>query len=67
MKIIIVQWIVCSRELYKQFGYKNEMRVIHSTHPRFVTGTRFDYGFNGIAVEDGYTILQLPVETSEES
>ena len=64
MKIIIVQWVVCSPELYKLFGYKTEMRVIHSTHPRFVAGTRFDYGFNGIAIEDGYTIIQLPVVES---
>jgi hypothetical protein len=31
--------------------------VIESNHPRFVAGSRFDYGFLGIALAEGYTIL----------
>ena len=31
--------------------------VLHSNHPRFVEGSRFDYGFLKIALAEGYTIL----------
>ena len=38
----------------------DNMRVIESDHPRFSIGTRFDYGFLGIASSEGYTIVILP-------
>jgi len=36
------------------------MTVILSNHPRFSDGTRFDYGFMNIAVDEGYTITVVP-------
>lgn len=30
--------------------------VVKSTHPRFVAGTRFDYGFLKIALREGYDV-----------
>ena len=30
--------------------------VLESDHPRFVPGTRFDYGFLQIALDEGYDI-----------
>lgn len=55
MKFIVVQWFT---EL--QFGYKKAMRVMQSTHPRFINGSRFDFGFMEIAIEEGYAITVLP-------
>jgi hypothetical protein len=42
------------------------MYVIASSHGRFDVGSRFDYGFMGIAVEQGYTITVLPMQEVEE-
>ena len=42
--------------------YRTTMVVILSNHPRFSEGTRFDYGFMGIAVDEGYTITVVPSE-----
>lgn len=57
MKTIVVEWI--DEEL--QFGYGKAMRVIKSDHPRFVVGSRFDFGFFGIATDEGYAIISLPM------
>lgn len=57
MKTIIVKWV---KE--EQFGYGKAMRVIVSDHKRFVVGSRFDYGFFGIATDEGYTIVSLPMD-----
>ena len=54
MKTIVFQWISDG------FGVGDEMRVINSDHPRFVKGSRFDYGFFKIATAEGYTIISLP-------
>jgi hypothetical protein len=54
MKTIIVRWIEEASE------YRRAMQVIESDHPRFVKGTRFDFGFFSIATEEGYTIISLP-------
>ena len=54
MKYIVVQ------HLLEGGQYRTAMRVIRSNHPRFSDGTRFDYGFMGIASEEGYTITVLP-------
>jgi len=40
--------------------YEKAMRVIYSDHERFTEGTRFDYGFMGIASGEGYAIEVLP-------
>ena len=45
----------------KQFGYGKAMRVAESTHPRYVVGSRFDYGFLEIASMQGYRIEIEPV------
>jgi len=36
--------------------YGSCARVIASNHPRFVANSRFDYGFLGIALDQGYTV-----------
>ena len=59
MKYIVVQ----SRlTLGQNPQYRTTMTVMLSNHPRFSDGTRFDYGFMGIAVDEGYTITVLPSE-----
>ena len=61
MNIIIVQWVPET-----DFGYGKAMRVIKSDHPRFVAGTRFDFGFMSIATNEGYTIISLPMQTDDQ-
>lgn len=56
MKYIVVKWV---KE--EEFGYGKAMRVIASDHPRFIVGTRFDYGFFNIATDDGYVITSVPM------
>lgn len=41
--------------------YPWEMRVAASDHPRFTEGTRFDWGFAHIALDEGYTVTITPV------
>jgi hypothetical protein len=55
-KIIVVEWIE------EKSTYGMAMKVIASTHPRFVSGTRFDYGFFNTATKEGYTIISTPME-----
>ena len=55
-KSIIVQWIPVDNDPF----YKTEMRVVVSDHPKFDKGSRFDYGFFGIATMEGYVIISLP-------
>jgi len=57
MKTIIVKWVP---EI--EFGYGKAMRVIESSHERFVTGSRFDFRFFHIATDEGYTIISLPMD-----
>ncbi|MBW2973926.1 hypothetical protein KY346_06060 [Candidatus Woesearchaeota archaeon] len=41
-------------------------KVIESTHPRFGTDIRFDYGFLNVALfKDGYSVLLFPQEKSD--
>lgn len=56
-KIIAVQWV---KEM--GYGYGKAMRVIESNHPRFIVGSRFDYGFFDIATNEGYIIVSYPLE-----
>lgn len=44
-----------------EWGYGKAMRVTESDHPRFVVGSRFDYGFLNIAVKEGFGIEIEPV------
>lgn len=61
MKFIIVQWVPET-----EFGYGKAMRVIASNHPRFAVGSRFDYGFFGVATDEGYIITSYPMEKPHE-
>ena len=56
-KAIVVKWV---EEDEKITGHKKAMRVIVSDHPRFIVGSRFDFGFFNIATEEGYKITSLP-------
>lgn len=57
MKSITVKWVE-----EHDYGYGKAMRVIESDHPRFVIGSRFDYGFFDIATNQGYKIVSLPMD-----
>lgn len=57
MKTIVVKWIQET-----EFGYGKAMRVIESGHERFTLGSRFDFDFFGIATDEGYTIISLPMD-----
>jgi hypothetical protein len=59
MKTIVVRWVP------EPGMYGKAMRVILSDHPRFTVGTRFDYGFFGIATDEGYVIISHPMMSSE--
>ena len=58
-KLIVVQWV---KE--DAFGYGKAMRVVESNHPRFIIGSRFDYGFFNVASDEGYVILSLPMPSA---
>lgn len=60
MKTIVVQWVPEA-----EFGHEMAMRVIASGHPRFVPGSRFDFGFMKIATKDGYTIISIPIQAAQ--
>lgn len=57
MKYIVVKWV---KE--DQFGYGKAMRVVASNHPRWTVGHRFDFGFFGIATDEGYVITSFPID-----
>lgn len=52
MKLIVAIWTKCDPKT----GYEHELRVIESSHPRFVYGSRFDFGFLQVANREGYTV-----------
>lgn len=54
MKYIVVQWQP------EEGMYHKAMRVLVSNHPRFLEGTRYDFGFLEISSCEGYTITVLP-------
>ena len=56
-KLIIVQWVKVTGDQF----YDKEMRIIYSTHKKFIVGYRFDFGFFNIATKEGYSILSLPL------
>jgi len=60
VKTIVVQWVP-----EEEFGYGKAMRVIASEHPIFAVGYRFDYGFMNIVTDEGYTVVSLPMQPSE--
>lgn len=53
MKEIVVKWV------YDTNIHGKEMRVISSNHPRFIKGSRFDFGFFDIATDEGYNIISF--------
>ena len=46
--------------------YKRALCVVFSTHPRFITGTRFDWGFANISMNEGYSLTLLPLTQDAE-
>jgi len=56
MKTIVVKWIP------EKSCYGKAMKVIESDHPEYTKDSRFDYGFFGIATDQGYTIISLPLD-----
>jgi len=38
--------------------------VVESDHPRFTAGTKFDFGFVDVALEDGWTVTIEPHEVN---
>jgi len=56
VKKIVVVWVETVNDPF----YDREMRVVYSTHERFVKGTRFDFGYMTIAGKDGYIVEVLP-------
>ena len=56
MNKITAKWVETKNDDF----YPKEMRVVYSTHERFVVGSRFDFGFLQIASEEGYVIEILP-------
>lgn len=65
MTTIIVKWV--PNENKENFVCDMLMLVIKSTHKRFKSGSRFDFGFFKVATKEGYTITSLPMdETIEE-
>lgn len=61
MKTIVVKWIP-----EESFGYGRAMKVIESDHKRFIKDSRFDFGFFSIATDEGYTIISLPLQKTEQ-
>ena len=51
--------IIC--EIGPDDQYPWAMYVVASGHPRFVVGSRFDFGFMKIALNEGYTVIVGPV------
>ena len=60
MKVIVVK--VHKVDPNKFFGYTIEMRVITSSHPRFVVGHRWDWGFQEYTLREGYTTILIPTD-----
>jgi len=56
MKYLVAQWRP------EESHYNMALYVVISNHPRFVEGSRFDFGFLNIASCEGYTITILPSE-----
>lgn len=67
MKKITVKWFETLNNRFNGDGSihhsftSKSMKVITSNHPRFIEGTRFDFGFLEIASTEGYTIEILPL------
>jgi len=55
---IVVYWI--ELEEISAFGnVLKEMKVLKSNHPRFIEGSKFDFGFLEIANRQGYDVEVL--------
>lgn len=61
-KLIIVKW---DTEAAGFCSYGITMRVIMSSHNRFVAGSRFDFGFFSIATDEGFTIISIPMNKGQ--
>jgi hypothetical protein len=58
-KFIIAQ-LELENSIYGSIPY-----VLLSNHPRFLPGTRFDYGFLHIALDEGYSVYFVAREIPE--
>ena len=54
MKKIVAQWVKTGKREFNNVLYDKELMVIESNHPRFIQGSRFDFGFLNIATDEGY-------------
>lgn len=59
MKEIRAQMV---RDWVPPYGMDTIPMVVYSDHPRFVPGTRFDWGFVKIALSGGYSIHIEPMK-----
>lgn len=60
MPQIIVRLLAVPVDSAKGYHYITELRILKSDHPRYKEGTRFDYGYVSLALEDGYTVVLKP-------
>lgn len=60
MKTITVKWVKESG-----LGYDKAMMIIESDHQRFTKGSRFDFGFMRIAMDEGYSIISIPMLSNQ--
>ena len=66
MKRIIARLGVDQVSPYSKSCWPYIPYVEQSNHPRFVKGTRFDYGFLKIALENGYeVVIKQPKEAEK--
>lgn len=64
MKFIIAVYASDAPDSYHGKDHKIPW-VVSSTHPRFVAGTQFDYGFLQIALGEGYDVQIRQVEIAK--
>ena len=61
MKAIVANMRSDWVEPYSKMGNKIPV-VVESNHPRFVVGTRLDWGFVQVALDDGYAVTIHPYQ-----
>lgn len=61
-KEISIQWVPSVKGRHSRYSY--EMKVIKSNHPKYIAGSRFDFGFFSLATSEGYKIISYPSDKS---
>ena len=64
MKQVITNWVKV-KEGSGCGMYEHEQRVVYSDHPRWEKGDRFDWGFSGIVITQGYQLIINGLEQVE--